>query len=254
MRIEIDSGGLRLAGHLYQPTNRRRRRRTRTWGLVLCHGFPAGPGGSATSGQQFRRVRRAAGRRHRLDRPHLQLPGRRRVRGRLLPLRLAHRPAGRHRLPAGDGPGHGRVAGRVGHRRGHRHLRRGRGRPGAGRGRLAPHADFRDWGADPDGFLEHARPSAWSVTPPSPPTWTCGPGSCSRSVPSVAIGKLPPRPVLLVHGVKTKIVHLPGRPLAGRRHRRQGRAAHRPEPATACVTTPGRSPSSSAGWSVSRPT
>ena len=50
MEIEIESEGLRLAGHLARPaiigTNP-------APGLVLCHGFPAGPGGGATSAKTY---------------------------------------------------------------------------------------------------------------------------------------------------------------------------------------------------------
>ena len=42
---------------------------------------------------------------------------------------------------------------------------------------LAPHADFRDWGSDPQGFLEHARRIGVVRHPTSRPTWTCGPAS-----------------------------------------------------------------------------
>ena len=60
--------------------------------------------------------------------------------------------------------------------------------------------------------------------------------------------------MLLVHGGDDEVVHLQdARWLADAT---DGKAELRivPEPATACVTTPGPSPSSSAGWSVSRST
>src|SRR5436305_14319918 len=50
MQQVIESGGLRLAGWLAQPDTPPA---TRPPGLVLCHGFPAGPGGAATSGQTY---------------------------------------------------------------------------------------------------------------------------------------------------------------------------------------------------------
>lgn len=46
----IEVSGLRLAAHLARPTVTGN---SRTPGLVLCHGFPAGPGGAATSGATY---------------------------------------------------------------------------------------------------------------------------------------------------------------------------------------------------------
>jgi putative redox protein len=46
----IESGGLRLAGHLAEPAVPAR---VPPPGLVLCHGFPAGPGGAASSGKTY---------------------------------------------------------------------------------------------------------------------------------------------------------------------------------------------------------
>jgi len=46
----IESSGLHLSGHLARPTTPGV---SSSPGLVLCHGFPAGPGGAATSGQTY---------------------------------------------------------------------------------------------------------------------------------------------------------------------------------------------------------
>ena len=46
--LTIDSGGLRLGAHLSRP-----RRVGRMPALVLCHGFPSGPRGAATSAHTF---------------------------------------------------------------------------------------------------------------------------------------------------------------------------------------------------------
>ena len=48
MQCVIESGGLRLSGYLVRPESY-----APVPGLVLCHGFPAGPGGAATSGQTY---------------------------------------------------------------------------------------------------------------------------------------------------------------------------------------------------------
>jgi len=49
VRCEIESSGILLAGSLSRPTGPDAGGR----GLVLCHGFPAGPGGARTSGQTY---------------------------------------------------------------------------------------------------------------------------------------------------------------------------------------------------------
>lgn len=50
MESTIRSGDLHLAGSLWRPTTPAT---DPPPGLVLCHGFPAGPGGAATSGQTY---------------------------------------------------------------------------------------------------------------------------------------------------------------------------------------------------------
>ncbi|HEV3497573.1 MAG TPA: alpha/beta fold hydrolase, partial [Actinomycetes bacterium] len=49
MQVVIESSGLRLSGFLARPAAAD----PSVPGLVLCHGFPAGPGGAATSGQTY---------------------------------------------------------------------------------------------------------------------------------------------------------------------------------------------------------
>lgn len=49
MAFTIESGGLRLSAHLARPPEDQGRRP----GLVLCHGFPAEPRGSASSGETY---------------------------------------------------------------------------------------------------------------------------------------------------------------------------------------------------------
>lgn len=46
--LVIDAGDVRLAGHLARPAGL-----GRVPGLVLCHGFPHGPGGAATAGGTY---------------------------------------------------------------------------------------------------------------------------------------------------------------------------------------------------------
>ncbi|MEA2973773.1 MAG: uncharacterized protein QOG82_2231 [Actinomycetota bacterium] len=210
MRIEIDSGGLRLAGHLYQPdpSDPSAPGAPRSRGLVLCHGFPAGPGGSATSGQTFPEFAerlatdtgwtvltfnfRGAG----------ASEGDFSLSGWLTDLRAAIDFLLATGLVtgvwlAGSGTG-GAIAicaaaedDRV-----------------RGVAALAPHADFRDWGADPEGFLEHTRRIGVVRDPAFPPDMDLWTRELFEIRPIVVIGKLPPRPVLLVHGGEDEIIHL----------------------------------------------
>ena len=159
MRIEIDSGGLRLVGHLYHPapSDPSAPSAALTRGLVICHEFPAGPGGSASSGQQLSGVGRSSGRGSRLERPQLQLPRHRRLRGRLLTRRLAARRARRRRSACWRPTGRGRVGRRV-------------------------------LGRRPLAICHAARTTGCAAWPPSarPPTSTTGPPSPSAFSPTAA--------------------------------------------------------------------
>ena len=50
MQCVIQSGGLRLSGYLALSASPAG---DPPPGLILCHGFPTGPGGAATSGQTY---------------------------------------------------------------------------------------------------------------------------------------------------------------------------------------------------------
>ncbi len=50
MQCVIESSGLRLSGYLARPASPTG---PSVPGLVLCHGFPSGPGGAKTSGQTY---------------------------------------------------------------------------------------------------------------------------------------------------------------------------------------------------------
>jgi pimeloyl-ACP methyl ester carboxylesterase len=50
VQVAIESEGLKLAGHLARPEPGGM---AAPPGLILCHGFPAGPGGAATSAQTY---------------------------------------------------------------------------------------------------------------------------------------------------------------------------------------------------------
>jgi uncharacterized protein len=199
----IDSEGLQLAGHLSRPPEVAT---PTSHGLVLCHGFPAGPGGAATSGQtypefadrlaedtgwtvltfNFRGTGASGG--------DFSLGG-----------WLADLRAAIEQLAAVDGVADVWLA--------------GSSTGGAiaicaaaedervrGVAALAAPADFRAWADNPLGFLEHAR-SIGLIRHPDFPTDV---GTWARELaeirPTVAIGKLPPRPVLLVHGDHDEVI------------------------------------------------
>jgi len=209
MRIEIDSSGLRLVGHLYQPASATAPDASGgSQGLVLCHGFPAGPGGSATSGQTFPEFaeRLAADTGWTVLTFNFRGTGASEgdfsLSGWLTDLRaaidhlLATEPVTGVWL-AGSGTGGALTIcaaaedDRV-----------------RGVAALAPHADFRDWGADPEGFLEHTRRIGAVRDPNFPPDMDLWTRELLEIRPIVVIGKLPPRPVLLVHGGDDEVVHL----------------------------------------------
>lgn len=203
MRIDIDAGGLRLAGYVYHPADGPAER-----GLVLCHGFPAGPGGSATSGQTFPEFaqRLAADTGWTVLTFNFRGSGASEgdfsLSGWLTDLRaaidhlLATEPVTGVWL-AGSGTG-GAVAicaaaedDRV-----------------RGVAALAPHADFRDWAVDPQAFLDHTRAIGAVRDPDFPPDMELWTRELREIRPVVVIGKIPPRPVLLVHGGEDEVVHV----------------------------------------------
>ncbi len=206
MRTDIDSGGLRLAAHLYRPPEESGSSGTR--GLVLCHGFPAGPGGSATSGQTYPEFadRLAAD----TGWPVLTFnfrgtgasEGDFSLAGWLTDLRaaidhlLAIEPVTGVWL-AGSGTG-GALAicaaaedDRV-----------------RGVAAMAAHADFREWAVDPEGFLDHARQIGVVRREDFPPDMDLWIRELMEISPIVVIGKVPPRPIQLIHGHDDEVIHL----------------------------------------------
>jgi putative redox protein len=158
VEIWLEPEGLRLSAYLARPPGGGGH-----LGLVLCHGFPAGPRGAAASGQTYREF---------ADRLTVELgwavltfnfrgtgtsAGNFSLGGWLADLRVAI-----DMLLASDG--------------------------------------IDDWAADPERFLAHAREIGVirdARFPPDLQAWT---RELREIQPLAVIGKVPPRPVLLVHG------------------------------------------------------
>ena len=207
MEITIDSAGLRLQGHLASPGEHPGPSAGRR-GLVLCHGFPAGPRGAATAAQTYPQLadRLAA------DAGWIVLTfnfrgtgdseGDFSLGGWLSDLRCAID----HLLGLPDVDGAWVAGFSTG---GSLALcAAGEDERVQGVAALAAPADFHEWSRDPPGFLEHAR--AIGVVrsrsfPESLEDW----GRELREIrPLALVGKVPPRPVLIVHGSDDDTVSL----------------------------------------------
>ena len=204
MQCTIESSGLRLSGYLARPPAPGG---APPPGLVLCHGFPAGPGGAATSGQTYPELAdrlsadtgwsvltfnfRGTGASEgnfslagwlddlRAATDHLLLEG---VAGVWL---------------AGSSTG-GALA----------LCQAAEDERIRGVATLSAPADFAGWAEDPLLFLDHARTIGVipdSSFPPDPAAWA---RELQEIRPVSVIGKIPPRPILLVHGADDDVVRL----------------------------------------------
>ena len=205
MQCVIESSGLRLAGLLARPAESTG---TSAPGLVLCHGFPAGPGGAKTSGQTYPQLaeRLAA------DTGWVVLTfnfrgtgaseGDFSLAGWLDDLRAAID----YLLAAGGVDGVWLAGASTG---GALALcEAGEDERVRGVATLSARADFHEWALDPESFLDHAR-SIGVIRdrrfPPDPEAWA---RELREIRPTALIAKIPPRPVLLVHGADDDTVRL----------------------------------------------
>jgi uncharacterized protein len=198
-RVEttIESDGLALEAHLARPPRAEGGPRR---GLVLCHGFPADPKGAATAGESYPELadRLAA------DAGWAVLtfsfrgtngsPGDFSLGGWLTDLRRATELL----LDAADVDG----VWLAGFSAGGALALCAAGEDERVRGvaSFAAPADFRRWSDDPESFLEHARHVGAVHTadfPESFPDWA---RELDEIRPVVLVSKVPPRPVLVVHG------------------------------------------------------
>lgn len=205
MEFTIESGTLRLAGHLCRPDEPVG---TPPPALVLCHGFPAGPGGAATSAQTYPELAQ-----------HLATeagwvvltfnfrgtgasPGDFSLGGWLADIRAAvdHLMATEATSGvwlAGSSTG-GALA--ICEAAEDERVR--------GVAALAAPAAFSTWSDDPEAFLAHARATGVVTDPQYPPD----PDAWARELAEIravgVVAKIPPRPLLLVHGSDDETVPL----------------------------------------------
>jgi uncharacterized protein len=192
-RLEAD--GLRLSAYLARPPGGGGH-----LGLVLCHGFPAGPRGAAASGQTYGEL---------ADRLTVELgwavltfnfrgtgasAGNFSLGGWLADLRAAI-----DTLLAADGIEGVWLAG-FGEGGSLAICAAGEDDRVQGVAAFAAPADFADWAADPDRFLAHAREIGVIRDPGFPHDPEAWARELREIQPIALMGKVPPRPILLVHG------------------------------------------------------
>lgn len=204
MQEAIRSDGLRLAAHLARPPDVQAG--TPLPGLVICHGFPAGPRGAASSAQTYPELadRLAA------DAGWAVLTFNFRGAGASggdfsLGGWLADLVAAVDHLEAqpdvegvwicGASTG-GSLA--IAAAAGDDRVR--------GVATLAARADFDDWAAHPRRFLDHARSIGVVRTPSFPPDVDAWAQELAEIRPLEFVGKLAPRPLLLIHGSEDEMV------------------------------------------------
>jgi fermentation-respiration switch protein FrsA (DUF1100 family) len=196
MQCVIESGGLRLSGYLARPAGTA----APVPGLVLCHGFPAGPGGAATSAQTYPQLaERLAGETGWTVltfnfRGTGTSEGNFSLSGWLDDLRAATDhllavPGVSGVWVAGAGTG-GSLA----------LCEAGEDERVRGVATLSARADFGDWASDPASFLEHARSIGLIRDRAFPADFDAWARELREIRPTALIAKIPPRPILLVHG------------------------------------------------------
>jgi len=205
VQCAIESSGLRLSGYLARAA--RQPAAASPPGLVLCHGFPAGPGGAATSAQTYPELadRLAADTGWAVLTLNLRGTGASEGDFSLAGWLDDMRAATDHLLLqgvsgvwlAGSSTG-GALA----------LCQAGEDDRIRGVATLSAPSDFAAWAADPQQFLDHAR--AIGVVrhhgfPPDPAAWA---RELREIRPVALIAKIPPRPILMVHGADDDVVSL----------------------------------------------
>lgn len=199
MECTIESSGVRLGAHLSRPPEFSADRRAP--GLVLCHGFPAGPGGAATTGLTYPELadRLAAESGWTVLSFNFRGTGLSTGQFSLAGWLADVRSAVDYLMAEADVSGAWLAGSSTG---------------GAlsicaaaeddrvrGVAALAAPADFSDWASDVPGFLAYAREVGVVSSDPGFPADVESWGRELHEVRPVAvIGKIPPRAVLLLHG------------------------------------------------------
>lgn len=207
VEVAIESDGLSLQAHVARPEVSSSD--PSGWpGLVLCHGFPADPGGAAAAGQSYPELAerlaaeagwvvltfhfRGAG----------QSEGNFSMAGWLADLRratdyLLELPEVSGAWLAGFSTG-GALA----------LCAAAEDERVRGVAALAAPADFGQWAADPHAFLERARSVGVVRATAFPESFEDWSRQLSEVRAVAAVGKIPPRPLLLVHGSDDDVVPL----------------------------------------------
>ncbi len=205
MEPTIVSAGLRLAAHLARPGKPTSEPPP---GLILCHGFPAGPGGAATSGQTYPELA-----------DHLAAEagwavltfnfrgtgaseGNFSLGGWLDDLRAAIDHLGESGEVCGVWVAGSSTGGALAI------CEAAEDERVRGVATLAAPATFSNWAADPDAFLAHARAIGVITDPDHPRDLAAWARELAEIRPLSVIGKIPPRPLLLVHGSDDETVPL----------------------------------------------
>jgi putative redox protein len=204
--ITIESEGLRLSGHLAKASGTAAGRPRH--GLVLCHGFPAGPKAAGTSGETYPELADRLA--HETGWSVLtfnfrgtgESDGEFSLAGWVSDLRAAvavmRRVDGVDEVWVGGFSTGGAVA-----------LEVAASDPAIGGvAAFASPADFADWAAEPKRFLAHARDVGVVKTNSFPEDFEAWALELKEIRPVAHIDRIPPRPVLLVHGSDDDIVPL----------------------------------------------
>lgn len=204
--MAIVSEGLTLRGHLARPAASSGGPGLARHGLVICHGFPTGPGGAATAARSYPNL---------ADRVAADTGW--------VVLTFNFRGTGGSEGDFSLGGWVGDLGAAVDHVLAATDVDRvwlaGFSTGGAlalcaaaederigGVASFSAPADFDTWTADPRQFLDHARRLGVVRDPAFPPDFARWAHELHDIRPMSLIGKIPPRPVLLVHGGDDELV------------------------------------------------
>ncbi|MBV9256131.1 MAG: alpha/beta fold hydrolase, partial [Actinobacteria bacterium] len=205
MVVTIDSGGLKLRGHLARPPDSAATEVGRL-GLVLCHGFPSGPRGALTSAETYPELANKLASEAGWVVLSFNFRGTGESEGDFsLGGWLADLRAAIDHLLVVEGVAGVWLAGfsaggalaicaagedeRIG-----------------GVAALCAPGDFDDWAADPRRFLTYAREVGVVRSKEFPPDFDAWARELRETRPVSLAGKIPPRPLLLVHGTEDDVV------------------------------------------------